>query len=61
MTQESQTEMCDECGGPIYCGKGPPDGWQIDDGRNLCHACCVHDLTRVADAAKSIAGSQIIH
>ena len=40
---------CADCNGTIGEDEGPPDGWQLDDGRTVCHACCV------ADTAKALA------
>lgn len=34
---------CADCGGPIGEDHGPRDGWQLEDGRTVCHACCVRD------------------
>lgn len=42
-------EQCADCGGPIGQDAGPPDGWQLEDGRTVCHACCVKDTLRVAE------------
>lgn len=39
---------CDDCQGPIFNGEGPPDGWQLEDGRSICHECCGADLHRMA-------------
>ncbi len=38
-------ETCNNCGGPIGEDSGPPDGWELEDGRVVCQACCVRDLT----------------
>ena len=35
---------CADCGCRIGRDNGPPDGWQLEDGRTVCHACCVADL-----------------
>lgn len=37
---------CDKCGGPLYVGRGPVNGWQLEDGRTVCHRCCVADLAK---------------
>jgi hypothetical protein len=34
---------CADCGGPIGRDAGPHDGWQLEDGRTVCHSCCVKD------------------
>lgn len=44
-------DPCADCGAPIGQDKGPPDGWQLEDGRTVCHACCVVDTRRIVDAA----------
>jgi len=38
------TQRCADCGGPIGQDNGPPDGWQLEDGKTVCHACCVADF-----------------
>lgn len=37
---------CADCGGEVGNDKGPPDGWQLEDGRTVCHACCVKDTKK---------------
>jgi hypothetical protein len=44
---------CADCGGPIGEDKGPPDGWQLEDSRTVCHACCVLDFRSIVDAVLS--------
>ena len=34
---------CADCGQPVGRSGGPTDGWQMEDGRTVCHACCVKD------------------
>ena len=36
--------LCADCGEKIGQDKGPDDGWQLQDGRTVCHACCVADF-----------------
>jgi hypothetical protein len=38
---------CADCGCEIGKDKGPPDGWQLDDGRTVCHGCAVTELLSV--------------
>ena len=38
---------CADCNGPIRQDDGPPEGWQLEDGRTVCHACCVADTTKI--------------
>lgn len=45
-------DRCDDCGGPIYCGAGPLDGWQLEDGRNVCNDCSIADLRRIFELLK---------
>jgi hypothetical protein len=54
-------DRCDDCGGPIYCGKGPPDGWQLDDGRSVCNDCSVADLERIAKLVKKNPPNSKLH
>ena len=35
---------CADCGGIVGQDSGPPDGWQLEDGRTVCQACCVADM-----------------
>ena len=37
-------QACADCGGPIGQDDGPPDGWQLEGGRTVCHGCCAKDL-----------------
>jgi hypothetical protein len=39
---------CADCDMPIGHDEGPSDGWQLEDGRTVCHACAAKDLRRVA-------------
>lgn len=42
---------CADCGARIGADSGHPDGWQLDDGRTVCHACCLLDFKRILAAA----------
>jgi hypothetical protein len=33
--------LCADCGKPVGQDAGPKDGWQLEDGRTVCQACCV--------------------
>lgn len=33
--------FCSDCHQPLFLAGGPPDGWQLEDGRTVCHACCI--------------------
>lgn len=48
-SHEARKPRCADCGGPIGEDRGPPDGWQLDDGRTVCHACCAEDARRIAE------------
>lgn len=41
--------LCADCGCEIGRDEGPPDGWQLEDGRTVCHRCCVVDFGKVVD------------
>lgn len=51
---------CAKCGGLIGQDKGPPDGWQLDDGRTVCHACCIADTKRVVELTKQISEAMLM-
>lgn len=40
---------CADCGTEIGYDKGPIDGWQLEDGRTVCNACCVADTKRIVN------------
>lgn len=42
---------CADCGGSIGNDHGPSDGWTLEDGRTVCHSCCVADTIRVCKLA----------
>lgn len=35
---------CVNCGAIIGQDKGPPTGWRLEDGRRVCHACCIQNF-----------------
>jgi hypothetical protein len=43
-------KRCADCGGPIGQDGGPSDGWQLEDGRTVCHTCCRVDFRRQIEA-----------
>ena len=47
-----------DCGGPIGQDKGPPDGWQLEDGRMVCDSCCVTDFRILVDQWRTILTSR---
>ena len=40
------SHSCADCGARIGNDAGPPDGWQLEGGRIVCHSCCVADTRR---------------
>lgn len=48
------TQRCADCGGSFGQDNGPPDGWQLEDGRTVCHACCRIDFRRHIDQTTSL-------
>jgi hypothetical protein len=38
--------VCADCGRSVG-SRGPVDGWQLEDGRTVCHLCCVEDTRRL--------------
>lgn len=46
---------CADCGGLIGNDRGPPDGWQLEDGRTVCHRCCAEDTKKtIAQLRKTL-------
>lgn len=39
--------VCADCHTTIGCDDGPKDGWQLEDGRTVCQACCVKDTAEL--------------
>jgi len=53
--------ICADCRGPIGEDHGPPDGWQLEDGRTVCHACSVRDLkSYAADLKRRVAIRELL-
>ena len=50
--QTGHFRRCSDCGAPIGQDGGPPDGWQLDDGRTVCQRCAAQDLRWLAATAK---------
>lgn len=44
---EQIKHRCADCGGAIGEDDGPPDGWQLEDSRTVCHTCCVADTRQI--------------
>lgn len=51
--------ICTDCGGQIGLDAGPSDGWEMDDGRIICHSCCVADLHNFCEALSAVATKEI--
>jgi Predicted 3'-5' exonuclease related to the exonuclease domain of PolB len=47
--QQELPIACADCGGPIGQDAGPSDGWQLEDGRTVCHPCCLSDTRSIAN------------
>lgn len=43
---------CANCGGPAAGPPGPPTGWQLEDGRIVCHECFTTDFRATVRAAQ---------
>jgi recombinational DNA repair protein (RecF pathway) len=43
---------CADCGAPANGPPGPPTGWELEDGRIVCHECCVVDFRATVRAAQ---------
>ena len=39
--------ICSDCGVEIGCDESPLDGWQLDDDRIVCNACCIVDTKNI--------------
>lgn len=46
-SKNMQYRRCADCGVQIGLDDGPPDGWQLEDGRTVCQNCCVLDLKKM--------------
>jgi hypothetical protein len=42
------SKFCEDCHHPIGNDDGPPDGWELEDGRTVCDSCCSADLQRLS-------------
>jgi hypothetical protein len=40
--------ICADCGIIIPRDATPWGGWTLEDGRKVCHKCCVKDLKKIA-------------
>ena len=63
LRDRSAAARCADCGGPIGHDAGPKDGWQLEDGRTVCHQCCAADTLRqiVRDKAIDSPKSSVYH
>jgi len=55
METTEHRQLCDDCGDEIGLYHGPNEGWELEDGRTVCHDCCVSD-TRAKATAVIFAG-----
>ena len=46
--------LCADCGAEIGKDSGPKDGWQLEDGRTVCHSCCAADTRKIASAVVNL-------
>lgn len=42
----SKAKYCADCG-VLLNYDGHKDGWQLEDGRIVCHSCCVKDFKKL--------------
>ena len=63
LRDRSTAARCADCAGPIGQDAGPKDGWQLEDGRTVCHQCCAADTLRqiVRDKAIDTPKSSVYH
>ena len=54
LRERSTAARCADCAGPIGQDAGPKDGWQLEDGRTVCHQCCAADTLRQIVRDKAI-------
>ena len=54
LRDRSTAARCADCAGPIGQDAGPQDGWQLEDGRTVCHQCCAADTLRQIVRDKAI-------
>lgn len=47
MKNDADPGRCAECGCQIGRDNGPRDGWQLDDGRTVCQACSVAQVSGI--------------
>ena len=48
--------FCADCGTEILNPvRGPKDGWQFEDGRTVCHDCCVVDFGIIVNKVRELA------
>lgn len=52
--EEPNKLLCADCGGQVGQDRGPPDGWQLEDGRTVCHECCLIDFDKLVELAKKL-------
>lgn len=48
----THTTPCADCGAPANGPPGPPTGWELEDGRVVCHECFTADFRATVRAAQ---------
>ena len=51
MDKKMTETICADCGRQLGKDDGPAEGWELEDGRVVCHACCVADTRRIVGYA----------
>lgn len=57
MSAEPINLRCTDCNGLIGIDFGPIDGWQMEDGRTICHKCCSKDLSQLSFLVSKLSNS----
>ena len=50
----NKPQRCADCSAEVGSDSGPPDGWQLEDGRTVCNSCCIIDTKRFAKILSGI-------
>jgi len=41
LIKSREQKYCADCGNKINQDNGPPEGWELENGRIICNSCCV--------------------
>jgi len=52
LVKSREQKYCADCGNKIGQDNGPLDGWELEDGRIVCHSCCVIDTKKMIKSTK---------